>query len=224
MSGSVVLLSSGLDSVVALRVALDEFDDILCLTFDYGQRAREREIECSKRIASHYDLAHRVIELSWLKSFGGALTDGSSLPEMSTVRLNDEPLTRESAKAVWVPARNLVFIAIAASFAENQSYDAIVTGFNREEALTFPDNSPQFIKSFNELLEHATLNHPYLYAPLGDLEKFEIVRRGVEIGAPLELSWSCYNEGPLPCGVCESCVRRKRAFDLAGLTDPTKVL
>ncbi|RLG24931.1 7-cyano-7-deazaguanine synthase QueC [Methanosarcinales archaeon] len=224
MSDAVVLLSSGLDSVVALKMALDEFDDILCLTFDYGQRAREREIECSEKIASSYDLAHEVIELSWLKNFWGALTDGSPLPEMNKDRLNDASLTCETAKTVWVPARNLVFIAIAASFAENRNYDVIVTGFNREEALTFPDNSPEFIESFNELLKHATLSHPRVYAPLGNLDKVEIVRRGMAIGAPFELSWSCYNAETLPCGVCESCVRRKRAFDLAGFTDPTKVL
>ena len=219
-----VLLSSGLDSVVALGTVLDEFDDVHCLTFDYGQRAREREIEYSKRIASHYDLVHQVIELPWLGGFGGALTDGSPLPEVDKDGLGDAPLAGKTAEAVWVPARNLVFLSIATSFAEDRSYDVIVTGFNCEEASTFPDNSSKFIESFNELLKHATLTQPRVYAPLGHLNKVEIVRRGMVIGAPFEWSWSCYDAEPIPCGVCESCVRRKRAFELVGFTDPTKVL
>jgi 7-cyano-7-deazaguanine synthase len=220
MTCAVVLLSSGMDSVVAFKKAFDEFDELLCLTFDYGQRARGRELELSAKIASHYDVSHKIIELAWLAGFGGALTGGGELPRVSRDELDATFVTLRSAEAVWVPARNLVFLSVAASFAENYGYGTIVAGFDAEEAATFPDNSPRFIELFNEVLELGTLNHPVVYAPLESLNKVEIVRLGVEIGAPFQWSWSCYSDGSLPCGVCESCVRRRRAFDAAGFPDP----
>lgn len=220
MTGAVVLLSSGMDSVVAFKKAFDEFDELLCLTFDYGQRARGRELEFSARIASRFGVSHRVIELAWFSDFRGALTGGSEVPGIGVDELDKVSVVRSSAEAVWVPARNLVFLSIAASFAENHGFERIVVGFDAEEAATFPDNSQGFVELFNEVLELGTLSRPVVYAPLLSLNKVEIVRLGVEIGAPFELSWSCYQGGALPCRVCESCVRRRRAFDEAGVPDP----
>jgi 7-cyano-7-deazaguanine synthase len=220
MRGAVVLLSSGMDSVVAFKKAFDEFDELLCLTFDYGQRARRRELEFSAKIASHYGVAHKIIELPWLAGFRGALTDGSLPPQVKLDELDDLSVVSKTAEAVWVPARNLVFLSIAASFAENYGYERIVVGFDAEEAATFPDNSPRFVELFNGVLEFGTLRHPVVYAPLESLNKVEIVRLGVEIDAPFQWSWSCYGDEALPCGVCESCMRRQRAFDAAGFSDP----
>ena len=217
---SVVLLSSGLDSTVAFKEACDKFDEVICVTFDYSQRARKKEIEFAKAICERFKVKHIVIDLPWYGTFRGALTGKEELPKISGKDLDDREVTLKSAKGVWVPARNVVFLSIAAAFAENHGYDLIVTGFDAEEAATFPDNTPEFVDSFNEMLKHGTLTHPKIYAPLVSMSKTEIVKRGLKINAPLEWSWSCYEGGERPCGECESCLRRARAFEAVGVKDP----
>jgi 7-cyano-7-deazaguanine synthase len=113
-----------------------------------------------------------------------------------------------------------VLINIAASFAESMGCENVIVGFNREEAVTFPDNSPEFIGAINGSLSYSTLNGVKVLAPLIGLDKKSIVLKAMESRSPLEYSWSCYQGGELPCGMCESCVRRKRAFDEAGIEDP----
>jgi len=217
---SIVLLSSGLDSTVAFKEAYDKSDELLCVTFDYGQRAKEKEIDFAKTICELFRVRHIVVELPLYRTFHGALTGKEKLPEISGSELDDRDITLRTAEAVWVPARNVVFLSIGAALAENYRYDAIVTGFDAEEAATFPDNTPEFVESFNEMLKSGTLTHPEIYAPLISMNKVDIVKRGLEIGAPLEWSWSCYQGAERPCGVCESCLRRARAFELAGAKDP----
>ncbi len=217
---SIVLLSSGLDSTVAFKEAYDKCDEVLCVTFDYGQRARKKEIEFAKAICKKFRVKHTIIGLPWYRTFRGALTGKEEIPEISGGDLDNMEITQKTAEAVWVPARNVVFLAIAAALAENYRYDLIVTGFDAEEAATFPDNTPGFVESFNEMLKSGTLTHPEIYVPLISMSKTEIVKRGLEIRAPLEWSWSCYKGGERPCGACESCLRRKRAFAAAGTEDP----
>ena len=220
MTGAVTLLSSGLDSTVALKQALDTFDSVICLTFDYGQRAASIEIENAAAICRKAGCEHHVIPLPWYKDFGGALTGEEELPTPSMTELDDAVKSDETARSVWVPARNMVFLSIAASFAEEHELEHIVVGFDAEEAATFPDNSPEFIELFDKAMEYGTLNHPRIFAPLKDMDKEDIVRLGLETGAPMEYSWSCYTAGPVPCGECESCMRRKRAFSSVGVLDP----
>ncbi|RZB32940.1 MAG: 7-cyano-7-deazaguanine synthase [Candidatus Argoarchaeum ethanivorans] len=225
-NNAVVLLSSGMDSVVAFKKAFDEFDELLCLTFDYGQRACRHELKYSAKIAAHYGVSQQVIKLPWLSEFDSALTaTNRDVPTINSAdELDNSSIIFKTAEAVWVPARNMVFLSIAASFAENYGYGTIVTGFDCEEAFTFPDNSVRFVELFNKVLEYGTLNHPVVYAPLQSLSKVKIVKLGMSIDAPFQWSWSCYNEKALPCGVCESCMRRKRAFDEAGFPDPFTTL
>ncbi|MDW7775720.1 MAG: 7-cyano-7-deazaguanine synthase QueC [Methanosarcinales archaeon] len=220
MTGAVTLLSSGLDSTVAFKQALDTFDNVICLTFDYGQRAASIEIEKAAAICKKYHCKHHIIPLPWYRNFGGALTGTEELPTPSMTELDDATKSNETARSVWVPARNMVFLSIAASFAEEHGLECIVVGFDAEEAATFPDNSPEFIELFDRVMEYGTLNHLRIFAPLADLDKEGIVRLGLEIEAPLEYSWSCYTAGPVPCGDCESCMRRKRAFSRVGVPDP----
>ncbi len=217
---SIVLLSSGLDSTVAFKEALDRSEDVLCVTFDYGQRARRKEIEFAKTICSQYKVGHIIIELPWYGYFRGALTGGGEIPKIKSSDLDNFEVTEKTAQKVWVPARNVVFISIGAALAENYRFDTIVTGFDAEEAETFPDNTPEFVDLFNGLLRKGTLTHPEIYAPLISMSKTDIVSKGLEIRAPLEWSWSCYEGGERPCGVCESCMRRERAFNAAGTKDP----
>jgi len=217
---SVVLLSSGLDSTVAFKEAYDRSDEVLCVTFDYGQRARKREIEFAKVICRQFKVGHIIIELPWYSNFRGALTGGGEIPKLKSSELDNMEVTEKTAEQVWVPARNVVFLSIGAALAENHRFDMIVTGFDAEEAATFPDNTPEFVESFNRMLKTGTLTRPKVFTPLISMSKTDIVRRGIEIGAPLEWSWSCYEGGEKPCGECESCLRRARAFDAVGVKDP----
>ena len=217
---AVVLLSSGLDSAVAFKEAYDRCEEVLCLTFDYGQRAAGKEREFAGKICHRFKVRHVIIDLPWYHDFHGALTDGGEIPTLKSPDLDNKDVTEKTAEQVWVPARNVVFLSIGAAFAENYGFDLITTGFDAEEAATFPDNTSGFVDSFNRMLTAGTLKHPEVYVPLISMNKKGIVLRGLEIGAPLELSWSCYAGGDIPCGVCESCMRRARAFDAAGVKDP----
>jgi 7-cyano-7-deazaguanine synthase len=220
MSRAVVLLSAGLDSVVAFKLAYDAYDGIKCLTFDYGQKARSKEIEFASKICATYRVSHHVIELPWYASFEGALTDNNELPPLTKEMLEDYSVVSETAKAVWVPARNAVFLSIATAFCENYRYPAVVVGFNKEEAETFPDNSADFVTSFNRVLQYAVLDQVEIVAPLIEYDKTQIAALGLRIGAPLEWSWSCYAAEDVPCRVCESCLRRRRAFQDLNKEDP----
>ncbi|MCK5108295.1 MAG: 7-cyano-7-deazaguanine synthase QueC [Methanosarcinales archaeon] len=216
---SVILLSAGLDSTVAFKHAYDQCEEVLCLTFDYGQQAAAKEMECAAKICSKFDATHEVIELPWIAHFGGALVGTSELPQIKKHELDSEKAV-ETARGVWVPARNLTFMAIAAGYAENYDYEFITVGLDFEEAKTFPDNTLEFVERFDRVLEYGTISNPKIDAPLIHMNKVDIIRLGILNGAPLELSWSCYKSGDVPCGVCESCLRRARAFAEVGVEDP----
>jgi 7-cyano-7-deazaguanine synthase len=220
MSRAVVLLSAGLDSVVSFKLAYDSYDEIICLTFDYAQQAHSVEIEYADKICAMYRVNHQIIKLPWYASFFGALTDKTKPPQLSDEVLEDLAAARETARAVWVPARNAVFLSVAAAFCENYGCKTVIVGFNKEEAKTFPDNSADFVAAFNQALKYATLNEVEVFAPLIEYDKTEIAALGLRIGAPLEWSWSCYAAGEAPCRVCESCLRRRRAFKATRKEDP----
>ena len=216
---SVVLLSGGLDSTVAFKKSVDISDVVLALTFDYGQRAAVKEAAAAAKMSALYDVEHRLIDLPWLKEITktALVCTDKKIPELSTDELDGaEGKTEESARGVWVPNRNGVFINIAASFCEALGAELIITGFNIEEAATFPDNSPEFIEAINSSLSYSTLNKVKLLSPTALLNKKEIVKLGMKIDAPLEFLWSCYKGGERMCGVCESCMRLKRALEDAG--------
>jgi 7-cyano-7-deazaguanine synthase len=223
---SIVLLSSGLDSAVAFKMALDEWGVELALTFDYGQRAADKEVECARKICERYGVKHEVIELPWLEDVTrtSLVYRGEQVPAVTEEELGREARTKETAHAVWVPNRNGTFINIAGCFGDAHDIGLIVCGFNAEEGATFPDNRPEFVDAINKSLYHSTEVHVKVVAPVIDLDKVGIIKKGVSIDAPLDLSWSCYFSGESPCGKCESCVRRARAFRLAGVPDPALVV
>jgi 7-cyano-7-deazaguanine synthase len=214
---SIVLLSGGLDSTVSFRWAYLETELALALTFDYGQRAARREIESAARMCRAHDVEHRAIKLEWLAEIThtALVRKGEELPELLPSQLDDLEAAGRTAKAVWVPNRNGVFINIAASFAESIGCDLVVVGFNAEEMRTFPDNSPQFVEAINRSLGFSTLSGVKVVSPTQDLTKVEIVRMGRRIGAPLEMVWSCYESGGEHCWRCESCLRLRRALTRA---------
>lgn len=219
---SIVLLSGGLDSVVSFACACEQSDVCLALTFDYGQRAVEREIEAAHECCRIYAIPHRVIGLEWLaKITKTALVNRSQeIPQMKEEDLEQKgPGSVETMKAVWVPNRNGLFVNSAAAFAENLRAQIIVAGFNREEGTIFPDNSPNFVEAVNQSLAVSTLESVQLVSYTQHLTKAEIVQLGVEMDAPLGSFYSCYGGEKLMCGQCESCVRVKRAFVSTGHGD-----
>jgi 7-cyano-7-deazaguanine synthase len=217
---AISILSGGLDSTVA-TVKLAEKYEIHAITFDYGQKSARMEIEASKIISESYGFKHYIIRLPWLGELGGsALTTKNKIPEPAMEEL-DSSVARETARAVWVPARNLVFTSIGAAYADALDARAIIVGWDLEEARTFPDNSQRFLRAFNRVLEVGVLGDVKVEAPLISYTKKEIIEEGYRIGAPIEVTYSCYEGGRLHCGRCESCMRRKRAFKLAGVEDPT---
>lgn len=215
---SIVLLSGGLDSAVSLSQALREGEVRLCLTFDYGQRARFREINAAAEIAGYYKLKHRVIPLPFLREITNTslVNIDASIPEPEEDHFSQPEKMAETAKSVWVPNRNGVFINIAASFAEAMDCGQIVTGFNAEEAEAFPDNSREFLNACSQSLSYSTLSGVRVMSYTQMLDKAGIIRLGKRLGTPLQHVWSCYYGGDEICRRCESCKRYLRAIKLAG--------
>jgi len=204
---SVILLSGGLDSLVSLGIAKDEYNIQLALTFDYGQKSANQEISASKDIADYYHIEHKVIKLPFLKEITKtSLVSGDNIP-------TENIGTEESAKAVWVPNRNGLFLNIAASFADTYYYTHILFGANKEEAATFPDNTMDFVNSITKSFEYSTLVHSKVEAPLINCDKNDIVSLALKNSIPLEMVKSCYMGGEKNCGVCESCRRLKSALE-----------
>lgn len=217
---AISILSGGLDSTVATS-ALKEDYEIHALTFDYGQRSAQREIESSKQICQKLGIKHTVMDLNWLGKLGkSALTvHDKEVPQLENDKLDDKETCDETARKVWVPGRNVVFTAIATAFAEAEDAEKIIVGWDLEESATFPDNSREFLEAFNQTLEIGTLEGVQIEAPVIDLNKNEIVELGEKVQAPMELSYSCYMGEEKHCGTCESCMRRKRAFKMANIND-----
>lgn len=221
---SIALLSSGLDSAVAFKMTYDITGVELAITFDYGQRAAKKEAECAKAICDRFHVRHELIKLPWLKAITATalVNKKAAVPTPTAADLDDiKGMALETAHLVWVPNRNGAFINIAAAYADALNIDQIVCGFNAEEGATFPDNTPAFVEAINKSLKFSTENHVKVIAPVIALNKEQIIRKGIEIDAPLDLSWSCYYSGETPCGTCESCMRRARAFKKFGIDDPS---
>ena len=208
MSGnkSLILLSSGLDSLVALGMCREEYGIELALTFDYGQKSAKYEIENSKKICEYYEIEHKIITLDWLKD----------ITKTALVSEKDVPFdnfgTKDSAKSVWVPNRNGLFLNIAAAFADSFGYNYIIFGANKDEGATFPDNTEQFRADITEVFKSSTLQKPEVIAPLINYTKDDIVKIAIEKSIPLEYVRSCYTSSVKHCGKCESCNHLKRAL------------
>ena len=219
---AISVLSGGLDCTVATTVYANDYD-IHAITFNYGQKSFKQELKASKEICKKMNWTHEVIDLPWLSKIStSSLNTSEDIPEVKEDELDDLEKSKSSASSVWVPARNMVFTSIATSYAESIGAEIIIVGWDREEAATFPDNSKEFLNAFNELIEIGSPDNIKIEAPAIDLNKEEIVELGVKVGAPMELSYSCYAGREKHCGVCESCMRRKRAFKKLKINDPTE--
>ena len=220
MNKSIILLSGGLDSLVSLGLKKEELNVSLALTFDYGQKSAEQEIEASVKICEYYKLEQKIIKLDWLKN----ITQTSLVSDKDIPTGNELDNPENSAKSVWVPNRNGLFLNIAGSFADSYGYDFILIGANKEEGQTFPDNTQEFINAINKEFEFSTQKSPKVVAPLINSDKNDIVMLALQHGVPLELTRSCYQGGAKHCGICESCSRLKHALEANHADEYIKVL
>jgi 7-cyano-7-deazaguanine synthase len=211
---AVVLLSGGLDSSTTLAMAtLQDGYRCTALSFRYGQR-HTVELERAAQIARHFGAEHRVIDIN-IGSFGGsALTDERM--EVPTDGTEDGVIP-----PTYVPGRNTVFIAVGLSLAEAIDAERIYLGINAVDYSGYPDCRPEYLAAFQTLADLATKaglegHGARLHAPLVSMTKTDIVNTALDLGVPIELTWSCYQGGEEPCGVCDSCRIRDRALIEAG--------
>jgi 7-cyano-7-deazaguanine synthase len=216
---AVLCLSGGMDSCVCAALAAREYD-VYALHFSYGQRTEARELKAAQdvaRLTGAKDFLHLKIDL-FRRIGGSALTDASiSVPNAVDGHIGNEiPVT-------YVPFRNAHFLAAAVSWAEVLGAKRIVIGAVEQDSSGYPDCRQAYYEAFNTLIERGTKEGDIrVETPLIRLRKVEIVRLGVELGAPLASSWSCYSAQDEACGVCDSCVLRLRAFAEAGTVDPIR--
>ncbi len=214
MKRYVVLLSAGLDSSFNLWRCRAEGEIALAITYDYGQRAATQEIKYAAKQCAELGIAHKVLALNWFADFADSALINSdlALPHGDEVDIESLDRSRQTAQRVWVPNRNGIFLNIAAAYAEHLGAQAIVPGFNREEAATFPDNSVDFSQAINHSLSYSTATGVRVESFSSHLDKSEIVAEALKWQVRLDLVWACYFAGPEPCGNCESCQRFLRAL------------
>jgi 7-cyano-7-deazaguanine synthase len=200
---SIALVSGGLDSLVSLARAMQERDVRLVLFFDYGQRARDSERVSAMSAASYYGIPFDEVDIGWLGTLAPAGMRYHGGEEAPLCTLDD----------VWIPNRNGVFVNVAAAYAEGRGCDTVITGFNREEAMEFPDNSADYVTRVNTALALSTRNAVRVESFTLDFDKREIIRLGMQLKAPLSIVWSCYRSGERMCGECASCARLRGAID-----------
>ena len=216
---AVILLSGGLDSTVCMACAKEAGYELYPISFDYHQR-HSIELESAKKVAEFYQVAqHIVIETNMNAIGGSALTDTSIDVPDGNIKSDEIPVT-------YVPARNLIFLSYALSYAEAIGAERILIGVNALDYSGYPDCRPAFIEQFQQVANYATKataadnKEILIETPLLHLSKKEIVELGTKLGAPLHVSHSCYRGGEKACGVCDSCQLRLKGFREAGIVDP----
>ncbi len=195
---SIILLSGGLDSTVSATIARRETSPLFALTFDYGQRAANMELDAAKKICGVLKVPHKRVKLPFFEEFNRLMLLRSKGTDVKKLK---------KVESLWVPNRNGLFINIAACYAEYYGAELIVTGFNREEAVEFPDNSAEFMEAINRTLHYSTLSRVTVKSYVADLTKKEIYQLGLKHDAPLEYVYSCYLGEKMMCGKCASCRR-----------------
>jgi 7-cyano-7-deazaguanine synthase len=224
-SKAVVLLSGGMDSCVSAAIARERHGaaNIALLHAGYGQRTQERERRAFEEIADFYGVSQSqrlVVQLDHFRAIGGsALTDAKiAVPENEL----GAGLHGSAIPVTYVPFRNAHFLSVAVSWAEAIGAGAVYIGAVAEDSSGYPDCRAEYYQVFGELVRVGTRPETQIEiaTPVILLKKSEIIRRGIELGAPLDLTWSCYQNEDRACGVCDSCLLRLQAFREAGVTDP----
>ena len=213
---ALVLLSGGLDSCVTSAIAGQKYE-LAMLHLNYGQRAQIRELQAFNDIADFYRSTERlVVDVSYFRQIGGSsLTD-------ERIQVSTADLDSKEIPSSYVPFRNANILSIATSWAEVIGAGKIFIGAVEEDSSGYPDCREDFYIAFNRAIALGTKpeTHIEIVTPVIHMKKWEIVKKGLELDAPLEKSWSCYQSEDKACGICDSCVLRLRAFEQAGYEDP----
>ena len=218
---AIVLLSGGLDSTTTLAIAQQQGFELLALSFDYGQR-HQREVDAAAAVAHYYGVTRQKTITIDLRAFGGsALTADIPVPHARTLEAMaaDIPIT-------YVPARNTIFLSYALALAEVTGANDIFLGINAIDYSGYPDCRPEYLEAYERMANLATKASAqdgrrfHLHAPLIRMSKADIIRKGIGLGVPYELTWSCYEGGELACGTCDSCLLRLNGFAEVGIQDP----
>lgn len=213
---TVVILSGGLDSATLLYHLQDAGHELKALSIDYGQR-HARELEAAKTIAEAAGVEHRVVSVPGLAELFGAnaLTDR----DVDVPHGEYQPSTTAVTK---VPNRNMIMLAIAAGWAIALKYDSVAFGAHAGEYTPYPDCQPEFATAMNRVTQVCDDNPIEVLAPFVHWNKAAIIQRGLDLGVPFELTWSCYKGGAIHCGRCSTCLDRKHGFAACGVDDPAE--
>lgn len=214
---AVCLVSGGMDSCVTAAIANEEANELAFLHVSYGQRTEEREHRAFAELADHFAVSRRLaVSIEHLAKIGGSsLTD-------KAVAVSAPDLSSQSIPTSYVPFRNAHFLSIATSWAEVIGANFIYIGAVAEDSSGYPDCRPEFYDAFQRVITRGTKPETKIEirTPVIAMTKPEIIKLGLKLGAPLELTWSCYRESDKACGDCDSCALRLRAFRAAGIADP----
>jgi len=214
---AVCLVSGGMDSCVTAAIAREQNDELAFVHVSYGQRTEAREHQAFLELADHYQVTRRLTaSIAYLSRIGGSsLTD-------TTIDVSEANLATSGIPNSYVPFRNSHLLSIATSWAEVLGARRIYIGAVAEDSSGYPDCRPVFYEAFQQAIDIGTRPETRieLVTPVINLRKSEIVRRGIELNAPLQLTWSCYQRQDKACGRCDSCALRLRAFREAGVVDP----
>ncbi len=214
---AVCLVSGGMDSCVTAAIARAENAEVAFLHVSYGQRTEARERRAFEDLADRFMIQKRLaVSIESLKAIGGSSLTDENIP------VTKANLTSREIPTSYVPFRNAHMLSIATSWAETLGARRIYIGAVAEDSSGYPDCRPEFYQAFQRAIDAGTRPETKveIVTPVIHLSKAEIVRRGLELGAPLELTWSCYVSEDRACGRCDSCALRLRAFAEAGTTDP----
>jgi len=214
---SICLVSGGMDSCVTAAIGGRENAGLAFLHISYGQRTEERERKAFNDIADFYGVEQRLdVSIEHLAKIGGSsLTD-------KNIEVSEADLESKEIPTSYVPFRNANMLSIAVSWAEVIGANSIYIGAIAEDSSGYPDCRPEFYQAFQKTIDAGTKpeTHIEVRTPIIYLTKAEIVKKGIELNAPLHLSWSCYSSEDLACGTCDSCALRLRGFEQAGAKDP----
>ena len=214
-SRAIVLLSGGMDSCVCASLAARD-SDAAAVHISYGQRTEDRERQAFTAICERLGIRDRLlVRNDALRAIGGSALTDPKIPVPESRSIGQEvPVT-------YVPFRNAHFLSVAVSWAEVLGADKVYIGAVEQDSSGYPDCRPEYYRAFNQVVKAGTKDGRIeIVTPLVSMRKFEIVRLGLELGAPLDLTWSCYTNEDRACGVCDSCALRLRAFREAGTVDP----
>ncbi|MBR1736719.1 MAG: 7-cyano-7-deazaguanine synthase QueC [Firmicutes bacterium] len=221
---ALVLFSGGIDSTTALAMAIDKFgnDNVTALSLSYGQK-HSREIASADKIASYYNVRHIKADMAEMFKFSDCSLLAHSDKEIPT-KSYDEQIKENEGEPVstYVPFRNGLFLSAAASIGLSLECDVIYYGIHRDDAAgnAYPDCSEVFNKAMAEAIYEGSGKKIRIEAPFVGKNKADIIAQGIKLGVPYEYTWSCYSGGDKPCGVCATCIDRKRAFEENGMNDP----